>query len=89
MMTNIVANIIGNRIDPRIMRKDPTEFRQRFAAWKNGEKPYENGLPKYKDGDEPVKVGEYNVYPSVIGATELNVTTPEIVITGKDRRPLY
>jgi hypothetical protein len=25
------------------MYKDPTEFRQRFAAWKNGKKPYENG----------------------------------------------
>ena len=71
------------------MRKDPTEFRKRFAAWKDGKKPYENGLPKYKDGDEPVKVGEYNVYPSAIGATELNVTTPEVVVTGKDRRPLY
>ena len=69
--------------------KDPTEFRQRFAQWKNGKKPYENGLPKYKDGDEPVKVGEYNVYPSAIGASELNVTTPEVIITGKDRRPLY
>ena len=33
--------------------KDPTEFRQRFAAWKNGEKPYENGLPSYSGGKEP------------------------------------
>lgn len=51
---------------------------------------YKDGkLPGYKDGGEPVKVGEYNVYPSAIGASELNVTTPEIVITGKDKRPLY
>lgn len=71
------------------MRKDPTEFRQRFKKWQSGEKVYEAGLPKYEDGDEPVKVGEYNVYPSAIGATELNVTTPEVVVTGKDRRPLY
>ena len=32
------------------MRKDPTEFRQRFAAWKNGEQPYKDGLPVYRDG---------------------------------------
>ena len=30
--------------------KDPTEFRQRFAKWKAGEKVYEAGLPKYGDG---------------------------------------
>ena len=35
------------------MKKDPTEFRQRFAQWKNGEKPYENGLPKYAGGKVP------------------------------------
>lgn len=27
------------------MKKDPTEFRQRFAAWKNGEQVYDNGRP--------------------------------------------
>jgi hypothetical protein len=32
------------------MRKDPTEFRQRFAAWKNGEKVYKDGLPAYRGG---------------------------------------
>lgn len=71
------------------MRKDPTEFRKRFAAWKNGKQPYEAGLPKYEDGNKPMCVGEYNVYPSAIGASELNVTTPEIVITGNDKRPMY
>lgn len=70
------------------MKKDPTKFRKRFAAWKNGEQPYENGLPKYED-ETPIRVGDYNVYPSAIGASELNVTTPEIVVTGKDKRPLY
>lgn len=35
------------------MRKDPTEFRKRFAAWKNGKRPYEAGLPKYEDGNKP------------------------------------
>ena len=30
--------------------KDPTEFRARFKAYKDGKMPYENGLPKYEDG---------------------------------------
>ena len=32
------------------MRKDPTEFRKRFAAWKNGKQPYKDGLPVYRGG---------------------------------------
>ena len=32
------------------MMKDPTEFRERFARWKAGEKVYENGLPTYGGG---------------------------------------
>ena len=32
------------------MRKDPTEFRARFKAYKEGKMPYENGLPRYEDG---------------------------------------
>ncbi len=32
------------------MKKDPTEFRDRFAKWKAGEKVYEAGLPKYGGG---------------------------------------
>ena len=72
------------------MRKDPTEFKQRFDYYKKtGKLPYEAGLPKFKDGEEAVRVGDYNVYPSAIGASELNVTIPEVVVTGKDRRPLY
>ena len=42
------------------MRKDPTEFRKRFAAWKNGKQPYEAGLPKYEDGKEPYQYEGYN-----------------------------
>ena len=40
------------------MRKDPTEFRERFAAWKAGEKVYENGLPAY-GGGKSAKKGPY------------------------------
>lgn len=49
------------------MKKDPTEFRQRFAQWKNGEKPYENGLPKYAGGKVPeyVQAGKDNSWVSV------------------------
>lgn len=40
------------------MRKDPTEFRERFAKWKAGEKVYENGLPAY-GGGKSTKKGSY------------------------------
>ena len=32
------------------MYKDPTEFRARFKAYKEGKMPYENGLPKFAGG---------------------------------------
>ena len=46
------------------MRKDPTEFRQRFAAYKNGKKPYKNGRPEpsFKYGKESL--------PKFAGGTE-------------------
>lgn len=36
------------------MRRDPTEFRERFAKWKQGEQVYENGraIPGYKKGKD-------------------------------------
>lgn len=34
------------------MKKDTTEFRQRFQRWKKGEKVYEAGLPIYDDGKD-------------------------------------
>lgn len=39
------------------MKKDPTEFRQRFAAWKNGEQVYDKGRPMqhYGGGKEANK----------------------------------
>ena len=36
------------------MHRDPTEFRARFKAYKEGKMPYENGLPKYEDGKDPI-----------------------------------
>ena len=50
------------------MKKDPTEFRQRFQRWKNGEQVYKDGLPHYEDGKDP----------------EYSVKAPfNIVVTGK------
>lgn len=48
--------------------KDPTEFRQRFAAWKNGEQVYEHGLPKFATGTEGdiLDVGEYRGFGGVL-----------------------
>lgn len=40
------------------MRKDPTEFRERFAKWKAGEQVYEAGLPTY-GGGKSTKKGSY------------------------------
>lgn len=40
------------------MRKDPTEFRARFKAYKEGKMPYENGLPKYEGGKQPKGDGQ-------------------------------
>lgn len=36
-----------------LMVMDPTQFRERFKAWKDGKKPYQNGLPAYAEGAEP------------------------------------
>lgn len=38
------------------MMKDPTEFRERFQRWKNGEQVYEYGLPKFEGGKDRRKV---------------------------------
>lgn len=38
------------------MKKDPTEFRKRFAAWKNGEQVYKDGLPAYRGGKDSGKI---------------------------------
>ena len=47
------------------MKKDPTQFRERFERWKEGEQVYENGLalPAYEDGRTPEKRAQafYNV----------------------------
>jgi hypothetical protein len=56
------------------MYKDPTNFRNRFQAYKNGKMPYKNGRPvKFEDGTEPIDGG----------------TPFGVVVTGIDRRPAW
>ena len=43
------------------MRRDPTEFRKRFAAWKNGKKPYHAG-----------KISDQQYYETMERVAELN-----------------
>lgn len=52
------------------MRRDPTEFRKRFAAWKDGKKPYQNGLPAYQDGTEDEDYDYQDGEDAVNGYTE-------------------
>lgn len=53
VMTLLLTSLlIFLAIEQTVMRRDPTEFKTRFEQWKNGGKPYENGLPKYADGKQ-------------------------------------
>lgn len=58
------------------MRKDPTEFRKRFAAWKNGEQVYKDGLPAYYTGTDP----EFNMGPK-------KQMTPEMIEKTRKNTP--
>ena len=42
-------------IELMVMRKDNTAFRERFKAWKDGKKPYQDGLPAYNTGKNATK----------------------------------
>ena len=49
----LTSLLIFLAIELMVMYKDPTEFRARFKAYKEGKKPYENGLPAYAPGKSP------------------------------------
>lgn len=76
-------------------KKDPTAFKQRFEAYKNGKSVkeiYDAGLPKYGDGTISYTSSDgssYNINPNVVGSKQLNIAVPEVVVTGNDRRPMY
>ena len=64
------------------------DFQARYDRWKNGERYWDIrgvDLPQYDTGDKNTNVENpqyyYNVYPSAIGAKNLEVTIPDIVVT--------
>ena len=58
VMTSLPTSLlIFLAIELMVMRRNPTEFRKRFAAWVRGESPYEAGLKKYDDGKTPYRKG--------------------------------
>lgn len=76
-------------------RKDPTQFRDRFKRWKEGEQVYENGLalPAYKDGLTPHKKSEVNTNQATYNPEEDlytgKYTLPEVTITGDKSKRVY
>ena len=77
------------------MRKDPTEFRERFQRWKKGEQVYENGLalPAYEDGLTPYKKSEVNTNQAIYNPEEdlytSRYTLPEVTVTGDKSKRVY
>lgn len=66
--------------------KDVIEQSIMTPKFKNGK------LPGYRTGTIPYVSSDgtsYNINPNVVGSDQLNITTPEVVVTGKDRRPMY
>lgn len=70
------------------MKKDPTEFRQRFQRWKNGEQVYEAGLPHYEDGKDARKL-EYHPEEDYYYGGNLFGKGNELVVKGKASPKLY
>ena len=58
----------------------------KFGSWKNGK------LPRYGGGKIPYVASDgtqYNIDPDVVGSDQINITIPDVVVTGTDRRPMY
>lgn len=71
--------------------KDTKDFQERYNRWKNGERYWDiRGveLPKYDTGKyvtvEKDDGSVYNVNPNVVNSSEITVTTPEVVVYGKN-----
>ena len=67
--------------------KDPTEFRNRFEAWKNGEQVYEAGLPRFAGGTEGykyVQAGKNNKW-SRITNDEMSKAFQDLVVRPQSR----
>ena len=67
------------------MRRDPTDFRERFAKWKNGEQVYKAGLPHYEDGKDARKL-EYNPEGDYYYGGNLFGKENQLVVTGQNRK---
>lgn len=68
------------------MKKDPTEFRQRFQRWRDGEQVYKDGLPHYEDGKDARKL-EYHPEEDYYYGGNLFGKGNELVVTGQNRKP--
>ena len=78
--------------------KDGEQFRSQYTrkpgvAYDKYVPKYCNGkLPKYGDGTIPYTSSDgssYNINSNVVGSEQLNITVPEVVVTGNDKRPMY
>lgn len=61
-------------------------YKKYYPGFKNGK------LPKYGGGKIPYVASDgtqYNIDPNVVGSDQINITAPEVVVTGTDRRPTY
>lgn len=66
------------------MRKDPTEFRERFQRWKKGEQVYKDGLPHYEDGKDASKL-EYHPKEDYYYGGKL-FGNKDLVVTGQNKK---
>ena len=55
-----------------VVHRDPTEFRARFKAYKEGKMPYENGLPKYEGGKDPIDQSRIDAREQIEQAVQLS-----------------
>lgn len=63
------------------MRKDPTEFRKRFAAWKNGKQPYKDGKPVVLNNYTNAKFNDDGTFTD-----DITRVFDDLVITNKGPR---
>ena len=62
------------------------------SQWKAPMQFKDGKLPEYGGGKVPYVASngtQYNIDPNVVGSDQVNITTPEVVVTGTDRRPMY
>lgn len=83
-----VRGILGDTSAYDFQNPTLAPFRIPDKFYNKGKNATRKSLPRFDEGT-PTTVGPYNVYPSAVGATGLEITTPEINVYGQDKRPLY